>query len=112
MYSPDFRKAALKHYDGTHEFRKTCSIFKISQSTLSSWLQKRKEGTVLCSGYRGRKPVVDRDKVRAYVDEHPDAYQREIAEAFGCSQPCICAILQGLHYTFKKKQSTMQSRTM
>ena len=42
------------------------------------------------------------EKLRAYVEEHPDAYQREMAEEFDCSVIAIQKALKRLGITQKK----------
>ena len=102
MYPIEFRKAVLKYYDKNRGFKKTCELFDISQATLHSWLKKRKEGDPP-PRRRGRKPSVARADIDQYIKEHPDAFQREIAEKFNCTQSCICKILKEIGYRFKKK---------
>ena len=111
MHSLEFRKAALKYYHKAHSYMKTCEAFEISQSTLHEWIKR--EGTgCLESRCHGTSPKIDREKLREYVDEHPDAYQREIAEVFGCSQPTICYNLKVLGYTLKKRPAGMPNRIL
>lgn len=111
MYSADFREAVVNYHRKGNSYRNTCSTFGISQTTLSKWLKKSDAGTLADSGYHGTRPKIDRDALKTYVDRHPDAYQRELAEEFGCSQPCICYNLAKIGYTFKKKTAGMPNRT-
>ena len=50
---------------------------------------------------------IDPEKLRAYVEEHPDAYQRETAEEFDCSVTAIQKALKRLGIT-RKKDNTLQ----
>ena len=103
MYSTGFREAVLKYYDGGHKYKETCEAFGISQATLFEWLKLREETGSLKSRHHGTKPKIDRATLKKYVDEHPDAFQREIAEEFGCSRTCICQNLKKIGYTLKKR---------
>ncbi|MBR1486750.1 MAG: hypothetical protein IJ597_05805 [Synergistaceae bacterium] len=45
---------------------------------------------------------IDPEKLKNYVKENPDAYLREIAEAFRCCQTAIRKALKRLKLTLKK----------
>ena len=111
MYETGFREAVIKFYNNGHTYRDTCKEFNISQATLRSWIKLQAETGSLKSRYHGTSPTIDRAEVKEFVDIHPDAYQREIAEHCGCSQSCISRILKALGYTFKKKTSGTQNKT-
>ena len=86
-------------------------MFKVSRSTIQKWEKQLKE-----TGNLGKKELhrdfrkIDPEKLRAYVAEHPDAYQREMAEAFGCSPSGIRDALQRCQITRKKRQPGIRNR--
>jgi len=45
---------------------------------------------------------IDPEKLSIYVQEHPDAYLKEIAQAFECSDTAIVKALKKLKITRKK----------
>ena len=45
---------------------------------------------------------IELSKLREYVTEHPDAYLREIADVFGCSEPAAMKALRRLKISRKK----------
>ena len=49
------------------------------------------------------------EKLSAYVKEHPDAYLREIADVFGCTDDAVRLALIKLKITRKKRQSGTKS---
>jgi len=53
---------------------------------------------------------INPDKLKDYVAQHPDAYQKEMAREFGCSQSAIQKALKRLKITRKKKQRDTKSR--
>ena len=110
MYSMDFKEAALNYRHNGHTCRETCRAFGICLDTLNSWLHQEKEGRLEPKAPGGRKPLIPPEALKGFMDSHPDAYQREVAEAFGCSQPCICRSLARIGYTFKKNRSATKSR--
>ena len=48
---------------------------------------------------------VDPARLSRYIEEHPDAYLKEIASEFNCSAPAIFLALKKLKITLKKDQS-------
>ena len=54
---------------------------------------------------------IDPEKLKAYVAEHPDAYQSEMAEVFGCSESGIQDALRRHKITRKKRGPATKSRT-
>lgn len=46
---------------------------------------------------------IDPDKLKEYVEQHPDAYQKEIAREFGCAQSAVQKALKRLKIKRKKK---------
>ena len=62
-------------------------VFKVSKSTIQKWEKQLKETRDLEKKELHRRfRKIDPEKRKAYVAEHPDAYQSEMAEAFGCSE--------------------------
>jgi len=104
-YSEDFRKRVMFYLDEGHTWEEAKSTFKISNAAISNWRQKYKEtGEVKDApprrkGYRKLEPA----KLIAYVDEHPDAYLKEIGEAFGCSDTAVMKAFKRLGITRKKR---------
>ncbi len=54
---------------------------------------------------------IDPEKLKTYVAEHPDAYQSEMAEVFGCSESGIRDALRRHKITRKKRLPDTRSRT-
>ena len=50
------------------------------------------------------------EKLRAYVEEHPDAYQREMAEEFDCSVAAIQKSIETPWNYTKKRQRTIRNK--
>ena len=110
-YSKDFRKRTIEYRQSGHTLEETHQTFKVSRSTIQKWEKQLKE-----TGDLGRKELhrgfrkIDPEKLKAYVTEHPDAYQSEMAEAFGCSESGIRDALRRNKITRKKRQSVTRSR--
>lgn len=110
-YSKDLRERVVKYRLEGHALKETSSVFRVGQSTIMKWVKKYQE-----TGDLSNKPLnrsfkkIDPEKLKAYIGEHPDAYQKEIAEAFGCSATAIGKALKRLGITRKKRQNVIASK--
>ena len=111
-YSKKYRERTIEYRQSGHTLEETHQIFKVSRSTIQEWEKQLKE-----TGDLGKKELhrgfrkIDPEKLKAYVAEHPDAYQSEMAEAFGCSESGIRDALRRYKITRKKRQRATRSRT-
>jgi len=48
---------------------------------------------------------LDPEKLKVYIERHPDAYLKEIAEEFRCSAPAVLKALKRLVLTRKKDKA-------
>lgn len=109
-YDIKYRERVLEYLSEGHSYRETAAVFKVSPTTLQTWKSKLKETGTLAS--KKRKETwrkIDPDKLREYVDEHPDSYQYEIAAAFGVRLYAIQKALKRLKIT-RKKNYTIQGK--
>ncbi len=97
-----FRKRTIEYFHEDHSYRETAKVFGTSVSSLQVWL-KQKPDTQNSSEKRTRKRKTDRERLSQDLKLHPDAYQSEIAEYFGCKQQSICTALKKFGYIRKKK---------
>jgi len=103
-YSIELRIRALEYWEEGHTKEETAKVFKVSTSILQKWKYRLKETGKLENRKREiTSPKIDLEKLKNYIDEHPDKFQYEVAEKFGCSQPCICKALKRLKITRKKR---------
>ena len=111
-YSKKYRERTIEYRQAGHTLEETHETFKVSRSTIQEWEKQLKE-----TGDLGKKELhrsyrkIDPEKLKAYVAEHPDAYQREVAEVFGCSESGIRNALRLYKITRKKRQPAIRSRT-
>lgn len=110
-YPKKYRERTIEYRQAGHTLEETHQTFKVSISTIRQWEKQLKE-----EGNLEKKPLhrgykkVNPEKLEAYVTEHPDAYQKEIAEIFGCSAAAICLAMKRLKITRKKRQPDTGSR--
>lgn len=98
-YSEDVRKIAITQGEKGKR-RQVCSFLGVSRTTFYRW-KKAETLTPLKTGPKVPYKV-DPEALKAHVEAHPDAYQHEIAEAFGVKQSTICVSLKKLKITRKK----------
>ena len=90
----------------------THQVFKVSKSTIQKWEKQLKETGDLAKKELHRSfRKIDPERLKAYVAEHPDAYQSEMAEVFGCSKSGIQDALRRHKITRKKRGPATKSRT-
>ena len=111
-YPTKYRERTIEYRQAGHTLEETHQIFKVSRSTIQKWEKLLEEtGNLekkeLHRGYR----KIDPEKLKLYVEEHPDAYQSEMAETFRCSESGIRDALRRLKITRKKRQPGTRSRT-
>ena len=110
-YSKKFRECTIEYRQAGHTLEETHQIFKVSKSTIQEWEKQLKEtGDLEKKELHRSFRKIDPEKLRAYVAEHPDAYQSEMAKAFGCSESGIRDALRRNKITRKKRRPAIKSR--
>ena len=110
-YSREYRERTIEYRQAGHTQEETHQVFKASISTIREWEKRLKETGDLEKNELHRSfRKIDPEKLKAYVEEHPDAYQSEMAEAFGCSESGIRDALRHHKITRKKRQRGIGSR--
>ncbi len=100
----EIRQKALDYLDRCNNKTKVAQAFGISRKTLYQWIQLKEEKSDLSHQSGGcRKIKIDKVKLKNYVEQHPDAYLREIAEQFDCSAPAVHKALKSIDITLKKR---------
>ena len=112
-YPTIFRKRTIEYRKSGHTLKETSEAFKVSISAIEEWERKLKEsGNLEKKALNRPHKKIDPEKLRAYVEEHPDAYQREMADEFNCSVTAIQKALKRLGITRKKRQHSTRNRIL
>ena len=90
-----------------HTQEETARVFKVGVTTIKRWRTSYEVTGSTGGGYtvanRAAKKI-DPEKLDAYMNEHPDAFLKEIAQAFSCCiEAARKALLRG-NYTLKKNE--------
>lgn len=112
-YSLDFRKKVLAYCEKTGSITEASVIFDISRNTIYQWLNLKEKTGELHHQVKGTKPrKVDRDKLKNYLEAHPDAFLTEIASEFDCHPTAIHYALKAMGYTRKKRVVPTMNKTL
>ena len=102
-YDEKYRRRALDYWGEGNSKRKTAEVFKVSTSTLQQWKSQLNEtGTLTPKKRKQTWRKIEPAKLEKYIEEHPDAYLREIAAAFGCVIHAVEKALARLKISRKK----------
>ena len=102
-YDEKFREQVLKYIDKGHTIQQAHEEFEVGITTIKEWRRLRKE-----TGKLEKRPLnrtnrkICPDQLIAYITEHPDSYQSELAEVFNCTQPAIFYAMKRLKISRKK----------
>jgi len=103
-YSHDLRIKALDYIEKGGSKEDASRIFGITLRTLFNWIKRKKQGCLAPNQKRRRKPhKIDGEKLKAYIQEHPDSYLREIAQFFGTTITAVFYACKRLKITLKKR---------
>lgn len=109
-YDTKFRQAALAYWSNGHSQIETAKTFSISHTILQTWKNSLKQtGSVEKKVRNTPWKKIEPEKLIAYVELHPDAFLKEIAEVFGCSDMAVLKALRRLKYTRKKNHGLQRS---
>lgn len=112
-YSDDLRMAALSYYDkGGVTQSQVSEIFGVALKTLSNWIRLRKAGDFSRRSGQKKKGAVKIDEaaLQNYIEAHPDAYNREVAEHFGVHPTTIHYARKRLGITRKKNSALRRAK--
>ena len=89
-----------------HTQEETSIVFDVCTATIKRWVAKFKTsgspGGGYKTGHRAAKKIPS-EKLVAYMEKHPDAFLKEIAEEFFCSVGAARKALLRNRYTLKKR---------
>ena len=105
-YDIKYRERVLEYMNEGHTEKETAEVFKVSTFAIWSWKTRLKEtGTLAPKKRESKWRKIDPEKLLKYVAENPDAYQHEIATAFGVRLYAIQKAMKRLGITRKKNHS-------
>jgi len=104
-YSKDYCKRTIEYREEGHTLEETHRVFHVAIGTIRAWEKQWKEkGTLEPAPVVRTYKKINPEKLRAYVQERPDAYPKEIAKEFGCCETAIRKAFSRLGITRKKRR--------
>lgn len=105
-YDIKFRRRALEYWADGHTKEASAAVFKISTSTLQKWKSRlNKTGNLEPKKRMETWRKIEPQKLKTYIEQNPDAFLKEIAEEFGCSDVAVLKALRRLKITRKKNDN-------
>lgn len=102
-YSNDLRQSVMQYVESGGSKSKAVAIFGISLKTIWNWIKKKKEGDLAPKKRVTSPRKLDQEPLLRFIDSHPDAYLREIAEFFGVT-------IQAIFYACKRYKISLKKR--
>ena len=112
-YDRDLRLRAIKYTkEGHTRWHRLQRLFKVNIGTLIGWRKRyRATGDVKIKVRRPVNKKIIPEELIKYIEEHPDAYLKEIAEVFGCHLSSVLKRLRKLGITRKKRVHFTKNKT-
>lgn len=107
-YSLDLRQKALEYLEKIGNRQKVVEAFDISLRTLERWIRRKRENSLPPKARRSAPSKIDDQKLRLFVQEHPDSYLREIAKPFGATLQAAFYACRRLKISLKKRPPIMK----
>ena len=102
-YDEKYRKRVMEYLNEGHTQEETSKVFKVGTATIKGWKKLYEQTGSLTKRELNRSfKKIDPEKLSAYISEQPDAYLKEMAEHFQCSETAIRKALKKLKITRKK----------
>ena len=104
-YSQDLRERVLSFLETNNDKNIASTLFKVSITSIYSWIKRKKETGNLKPLYREYAyKKIDYDALKKYVELYPDSFLFEIANDFSVTPQAIFYDLKKLKITRKKRQ--------
>lgn len=102
-YSHDLRMKALDYAERCGSNRIASQTFGITHQTLLNWIKLKKQSKLAPKQKQRRPSKLDSEKLKSYIQARPDAYLREIGEAFGTTLSAVFYACKRLKISLKKR---------
>lgn len=107
-YSLDLREKALKYLETVGNRQKVVEAFNITLRTLERWIRRKRDNCLAPKQRISSPSKIDDQELRLFIEEHPDAYLREIAKHFGTTLQAVFYACKRLKISLKKRPHSMK----
>ena len=102
-YDERYRRQVIKYLEKGHTQREAQEVFSVGITTMKQWKKQWEEtGSLTKKALNRSFKKIDPHKLKIYIQDHPDAYLREIAQVFECSEAAVRKALKKQKITRKK----------
>ena len=102
-YTKEIREKVMNYLGKGHTIAEAHEVFEIGTSAIKAWKKLcRETGSYEKKKLNRSHKKLDPVKLRAYINEQPDSYLREIAKVFNCSITGVFNALKRLNITRRK----------
>ena len=111
-YDKKYRTRVVEYILEGHTQEETAKVFKVGTTSIKRWIAVYEATGSTGGGYTvsNRSPKkIEPEKLEAYMNEHPDAFLREIADKFSCCIESARRALLRNCYMLKKRRNITKS---
>lgn len=111
-HSVEIREKALAYWQRCADINLVISAYGVSRATLYAWQRRLQKTGNLADLPRLRGVYkIDKEKLKSFVEQNPDAYLKEIAKQFDCSAMAVSNTLKSIGMTRKKRRQPTKNKT-
>lgn len=110
-YSNDLRQSVMQYVESGGSKSKAVAIFGISLKSIWNWIKKKKEGDLAPKKRAASPRKLNQEQLFKFIESHPDAYLREIAEFFDVTIQAIFYACKRYKISLKKRRHSTKSET-
>jgi len=111
-YSIDFRECVLRNISSGMSWKEAIETFKISSSSISSWINNKKETGSTADSPRKQyaHKKIDIQELIGIIKDSPDSTLEELSKHFLCSEVAVWKRLKTLGITRKKNHPIRRTK--
>jgi transposase len=113
-YDKKYRTRVIEYILEGHTHEEASRVFKVGTTSITRWLASYESSGSTGGGYsigKRNSKKIDPDRLCNYMNEHPDAFLREIASEFSCCNEAVRKALLRNKYTLKKRRNISKNAT-
>ena len=111
-YDLDFRRRAVSMLEEGFTLASVSKLLDVGTASLTRWKRRAAQDHLAAHYPKSRGAyTLDESALKAYLEEHPDAYLDEIADAIGSKRSTVWDALKRLKITRKKRHRNTVKET-
>ena len=111
-YDIKFRTRVVEYVQEGHTQEETGKVFKVGTTSIKRWIAVYEATGSTGGGYTSAKrkaKKIDPGELEAYMNEHPDAFLKEIASFFSCCNESVRKALLRNGFRLKKRRTATRN---